>query len=281
MTSQSEYLPYRGTFGQTRPPGLSVLVLPPDSMPARQGLRALKSWRYVGVFGPELMLCVARVRIGPARQAFWAVWDRRSGRLRERTALGRGAVSLASGRVLVRDRGVSIDLALEETAGVETVCPSGSSYAWTRKQGGIAARGTVALDGERHLVDAHAIIDDTAAYYERHTSWRWSAGVGVAGDGRAVAWNLVSGVNDPAQCSERTVWIAGEPREAPEAQFSADLSAVGGLRFDAEAVRERRENLAIVRSTYRQPFGSFYGELPGGIELAAGYGVMEDHDVWW
>jgi hypothetical protein len=36
-----------------------------------------------------------------------------------------------------------------------------------------------------------------------------------------------------------------------------------------------------VRSRYRQPFGTFSGALPGGIELADGYGVMEEHDVWW
>ena len=48
-------------------------------MPARHGLRALKAWRYVGVYGPELMICMASVRVGPARQAFWAVWDRSSG----------------------------------------------------------------------------------------------------------------------------------------------------------------------------------------------------------
>jgi hypothetical protein len=35
-----------------------------------------------------------------------------------------------------------------------------------------------------------------------------------------------------------------------------------------------------VRSSYRQPFGTFSGEL-AGLELAAGYGVMEAHDVFW
>jgi Protein of unknown function (DUF2804) len=161
------------------------------------------------------------------------------------------------------------------------VCPSGRSYAWTRKQGGIRAAGTIALDGEPRPFEARAVIDDTAAYYERHTSWRWSAGVGVARDGRGVAWNLVSGVNDPPQGSERTVWVDGDPREVEPVAFADDLSYVGALRFSAEAVRERRENLVLLRSTYRQPFGTFSGELPGGVELAEGYGVMEDHDVYW
>jgi len=53
------------------------------------------------------------------------------------------------------------------------------------------------------------------------------------------------------------------------------------LRFSAEAVRERRENRLLLRSSYRQPCGTFSGELAPGIELASGYGVMEEHDVWW
>lgn len=274
-------LPYRGTFGDRRPDALCTLPLPPGPMPARDGLRPLKSWRYVGAYGPELMLCAASVRIGPARQAFWAVWDRGSGRLYERTAIGRGRVRLEHGRVrVIGDRGVSIDLELEEVAGVEAVCPSGESYAWTRKQGGVPARGTVSIDGVGRAFDGRVVIDDTAGYYERHTRWRWSAGIGESRDGRPLAWNLVEGVNDPPSGSERTVWIDGEPHEPGPVSFAADLSAVGGLRFTAEATRESRQNLGLVRSAYRQPFGAFYGEI-GGVELAHGYGVMEEHDVWW
>ena len=56
---------------------------------------------------------------------------------------------------------------------------------------------------------------------------------------------------------------------------------VGELRFHAEATREHRQNLVLVRSRYRQPFGTFSGALPDGSRLSEGYGVMEDHDVWW
>ncbi len=287
MTGQSSFTvkdtpgPYRGTFGAPRPSMLAGLALPPAPMPARQRLRPLKAWRYVGIYGPELMVCAATVRVGPARQAFWAVWDRTAGRLHERTASGDGGVALSAGRAAVSDRDVQLDVTLAETPGIETVCPAGDSYAWTRKQGGVLARGRIALGGEPRLLDARAVIDDTAAYYPRHTRWRWCAGVGVALDGRALAWNLVSGVNDPPAGSERTIWVDGEPHEVGPVAFSADLGGIGALRFHAEAARERRENMLLVRSFYRQPFGTFSGELPGGIELAEGYGVMEAHDAWW
>ena len=63
--------------------------------------------------------------------------------------------------------------------------------------------------------------------------------------------------------------------------FAADLSAVGELRFEEWSAREDHTNLLLFRSDYRQPFGTFSGELPGGPELSEGYGVMESHEVFW
>ena len=47
------------------------------------------------------------------------------------------------------------------------------------------------------------------------------------------------------------------------------------------ASRDHSANRLLVRSRYRQPFGEFKGRLPGGVELAEGFGVMEEHEVWW
>jgi hypothetical protein len=250
-------------------------------MPSHWGPRPLKAWRYIGVFGPDLMLCAAHVRIGRARQSFWAVWDREDGTMYEHTVLGRGGVRLGRGAAAIDEPAVAVTLSFAETAGIESVCPAGAAYAWTRKQGGVPVKGTVELGGRARALDALAVIDDTAAYYERHTRWQWSAGVGIGADGRSLAWNLVSGVNDPPAGSERTVWVDGDPREAAPCRFADDLSAVDELRFHAEAVRGRSDNLLVLRSSYRQPFGTFSGRLADGIELAAGYGVMEEHDAWW
>jgi Protein of unknown function (DUF2804) len=275
-------LPYRGLFGAARPPELAGLALPPRPMPARRGGRPLKAWRYVGVFGPELLICLAAVRVGPAHQSFWAVWDRRTRRLYGRTSRGAGAVTLGVGAAAVADRHLRLALTLEEVAGVESICHSGDGYVWTRKQGGIRAFGTIAIGRESpREVTAGAVVDDTAGYHERHTRWHWSAGVGTAQDGRALAWNLVDGINDPPQGSERTVWVDGVPEEVGAVSFAADLSRVGNLRFAQEAVRARNENRLVVRSRYRQPFGTFAGELPGGLAVAKGYGVMEEHNAWW
>jgi hypothetical protein len=187
----------------------------------------------------------------------------------------------------VRDNGVTLDLTLAENAGIEALCPHGRGYVWTRKQAGIPARGTVALDGgPPRAIEALAVVDDTAGYHARVTEWRWAAGVGVDPAGTPLAFNLVEGINDPPAGSERAVWVAGEPHEVAAVHFAADLSRIESadgtqLRFTAEAQRSRRENLLLVRSDYRAPFGTFSGALPGGVELAHGVGVVEHHRARW
>jgi hypothetical protein len=265
-----------------------------DGPPAAQtrllrGTRPLKRWRYVAVFGEELMACAALVQIGPARQSFWALLDRRSGELRERTRMlpRRGEVGLAPRTVSIADRGVRLALELDEQPGWAALCPNGRQQVWTRKQAGVAARGTLALDGGPEIgIEALAVIDDTAGHHARATEWRWSAGVGASAQDTALAWNLVSGVNDPASGSERAIWVAGEPHEAPPVVFAEDLGAIRAadgseLRFSAEAERSRRDDLVLVKSEYRAPFGTFSGTLPGGIAIAHGLGVMEHHVARW
>jgi hypothetical protein len=67
----------------------------------------------------------------------------------------------------------------------------------------------------------------------------------------------------------------------PPQEFATDLSGVGELAFSEWAARESHMNVLVMRNRYRQPFGEFSGRLPGGLRLAEGYGVMEEHDVLW
>jgi Protein of unknown function (DUF2804) len=251
-------LPVRGAAARTL-----GLPLPPARMaPLRRG-RPLKRWRYVGVYGAELMLCTAEARVAGLPQRWWAV------------ALPDG--SLFEGR-----RRQPFELELDEGDGVEVVSPHGRSYIWTRKQAGIPARARVRLDAREWSLDGPlGFVDDSAGYHARRTTWRWSAGIGRARGGVAVAWNLVEGVHDAPTASERTVWVDGEPHEVEPQAFAPDLSAVGEMRFEAWCTREDHTNRLLVRSDYRQPFGSFSGTLPGGLALESGYGVMEWHDVRW
>jgi hypothetical protein len=254
-------------------------------MPLFKAGRLLKSWRYVSIWSPELSICAATIGVGPVRQEFWAVWDRGAAQLYEKTRLRPRSVTLTPGKVLVRDNGITIDVILDERDGVEVIVPDDNAYTWTRKQM-VRAHGTVQLPHATRQVEAMALIDDNAGYHRRHTHWLWSGGAGRATDGRSVAWSVIVGLNDPDHNSERTVWVDGVPHEVPTVNFADDLSAVhfsdgAAVRFQEEAVRQRRDNLVLVRSSYRQPFGTFNGTLPGNIQLREAYGVMERHDAVW
>lgn len=265
--------------------GLDV-QLPPQAMAGWRGTRPLKRWRYLGVYTAQVMLCIGDARIGPLRRRWWAVaWP--DATIAERTTAGRGGVRLEADRARVRHGTTRIDLRLHEPAAVETVSPATGGYIWTAKRAPVGVTGTVEVGSRRHeLSGPVGFVDDSAGYHDRHTSWRWSAGLGTTDAGITVAWNLVDGVHDTPGASERTLWVDGVPTELGRNAFASDLCSVdfsegGRLDFTEWAAREEDTDLVLLKSRYRQPFGTFAGELPGGHVLAQGYGVMEDHDVYW
>jgi hypothetical protein len=274
-------IPWRGP-GTDRPD----LPLPPGPMPLRRDGQTRKRWRYVGVFGPELMLCAARAQVGPLSQSFWVMWDREGRRHSDHTVLRPGSrqVTIDGPNLEIDSRGLRASLRLGECAPIESICPSGSGWGWTRKRAGVPIEGTVETPGRVWKIAAHGVDDESAGYHQRHTRWSWSAGVGRAADGRSLAWNLVEGVNDPAERSERAIWVEGEPFEPPPVTFKEmdGIEFADGklLSFDSESAHARNENFLVVRSSYRHRFGTFAGSL-GDLQLAEGCGVMEKHDAGW
>ena len=255
-------------------------------MPLRRDGQLRKRWRYVAAFDEELMLCAARAQVGPFDQSFWVAWDRRDRSRYAHTSFRPGSheVTMAGPNVEIGARALQARLRLGESAAVEAICPSGSGWGWTRKRAGMTVSGSVEAGGRRWDLDGHGVDDESAGYHQRHTSWHWSAGVGRAADGSAVAWNLVAGINDPATNSERAIWVAGEPFEPPPVSFHAidaiEFADGAMLRFAGECERARSDNLLLLRSRYRLRFGTFSGSL-GGLQLDRGLGVMEDHEAVW
>jgi Protein of unknown function (DUF2804) len=302
-------LPWRGP-GDGRPD----LPLPPGKVPLRRNGNWRKRWRYLGAFSDELMVCAARVQIGPLSQTFWAIWDRERRELIERTrmttpVIARGEVwtEVAEGEhtgkidwaperggTLVRIEAapkhdvaepVRAFLHAGEGQWAEAVCATGEddNYVWTRKRA-VPVECDVRIGERRIRCEARGVEDESCGYYAHHTIWNWSAGVGTTTDGRDVAWNLVEGINDPERDSERAIWVGGQPSEPGASRFEG-LEAIecdgARLEFSAEAERARDEQRFGVSSSYRQPFGTFSGSLPGGLELAEGLGVMEHHEARW
>jgi len=252
-----------------------------------------KRWRYVGFYGDEVMLCAGVVRIGLSSHTFWSVWDRTAaegeGRVFEHTRLRPGGpeVVLEGSTIEVKTDEVEANLEFGDLDPIEVVSPSGRGWGWTRKQAGVPVSGTIEAGGQRFEVDGFGVDDQSAGYHARHVDWFWTAGIGVASDGRALGWNLTEGINDSPTRSERAIWIDGKPYEPAPVSFDG-LDSVRfrgdkgdpGLRFEFGAERRRHDNFGLIRSDYVHHFGTFSGTLDG-IELASAAGVMEEHQVVW
>jgi hypothetical protein len=275
-------------------------------MPLRAGGAFRKQWRYVAAFAEPFHVCTARVQVGPLGQTFWAIVDRERGEIHESTRLrppgARGEVFRETARGQpapnlgrwkdsgfvdhVHAEGVRVKLRVGEGRWAEAICPAADgAYIWTRKRCDVPVGCHVRVGDREWELDARGVEDESAGYHPRHTVWSWSAGVGRTRDGRSVGWNLVQGVNDPARNSERAIWIDGEPSEPGPVRFQ-ELESIAfddGSRLDFTREQERRasQRLPFVRYEYRQPFGTFGGSLPGGLELESGLGVMEFHDAHW
>ena len=278
-------LPWRGRAEQ-RP----ALPVPPAPMPLLLGRRLRKRWRWVGAFAEKLIVFAAAVEVGPMSMTFWGIWDRERRRLWEGTRRGlpgrRPEVEMRGRMVRVRARSIEIDLELEDGNPVESMCPNGEGgYTWTRKAAGMRASGELRIGRRTSGFSGLGVEDDSAGYHPRYTSWKWSAGVGTARDGRSFAWNLVKGINDPPTQSERTIWVAGEPMEPGPVTFqgldSIHFEDESRLNFSAETQRSHHEGIPLLaRSDYEAPFGTFTGTLMG-LPVDSALGVMEAHDAVW
>lgn len=313
MSDPIDSLPWRGPDGD-RPD----LPLPPDKLPLRRGGAWRKRWRYVAAFADEAMVCAARIHVGPIVQNFWAVCDRESGEMWEKTRMlmpgARGDVwteHLGGEEVVAElgDIGI-LDYAPDEGSLVridsdvrgpndaraflrfgagkwtESICPTeGGQYVWTRKRADVPVEVDLRVGDRRWKVDARGVEDESAGYHPRHTVWSWSSGIGRTKNGRSIGWNLVAGINDPPERSERAIWVDGEPSEPGPVTFDGleaiDFDDGSRLAFTKEFERSKDERKLFVKYSYRQPFGTFEGTLPGGLELERGLGVMEFHDAHW
>ena len=130
-------------------------------------------------------------------------------------------------------------------------------------------------------VELRGLVDESEGRHARETSWWWSCGVGETADGRAVTWNLVDGLHDGADESERCVWLDGEPAHVPPQAFRG-FDGVGGLAFEAVATRARRGGLrrCSCRTTRPRSGGSAERFRCAG-DVRSGCGVMERHAARW
>ena len=267
-------------------PGAPICRCRPDKMPLRRGGRWRKRWRYVGAFCDELLLCAARVQVGPLGQTFWVVWDRESGEMWEHTRTlmpgARGEVwtehlgGERSGRArrpgcprLRARRGLAgADRgrrpAAPTTAGPSCAAAPASGSSRSAPPTRASTCGRESGPTSRSSATFGSAI---AAGGSRRAGWRTSrpaitrttrSGAGrpaSAARPTAARWagTWSAGINDPPERSERAIWIDGEPSEPAPVSFDG-LEAIAfddgsRLAFDGECERTHDEKKLVVQST--------------------------------
>ena len=167
----------------------------------------------------------------------------------------------------------------------ESVCPNGEDgFVWTRKR---SCRST-STSGSA-----------TAAFAARRPGSRTSppaitpatrSGAGPPESGpsptaarSAGTWSRASTTRPsaPSARSGSTASRSSRRRSSFDGLETIAFDDGSRLEFAAEAERVANEKRGPVSYSYRQPFGTFTGTLPGGLELEHGLGVMEHHDALW
>ena len=193
-----------------------------------------------------------------------------------------------SGEARVRDGDVEIELDVEEGEPRRDGDGVRTQFAWTRKQAGVPARGAVSVDGAQSSSRRARRRRRSAPATTRATR----PGSGAAGVGtlrrRAQRSAGTSSTGDPRLARGERAHHLGRRRAARGRRRSsspttwqrsasttarARLQRMGGARGPHEPAPDAQLLPPAVRD--------LRGRAPGRPELAEGYGVMEDHEVWW
>ena len=237
--------------------------------PARQSLLGASSQRAIGPTARAHAICC-----GAAEPSSSAAGGRH----------GRDAGAGPRGACGVRDDGVALDLLLTKNSRASK--PSARTGAArcgpaSRPAAPRAARSPSTADRRGSIRGAGRDRRHRRLPRPARPSGGGPPGVGESPDGVALAWNLVAGVNDPPDAvSERAVWVAGEPHEAPPVSFAADLSQItcedgSELRFLRRGrAQPQREPADRAAATTARPSAPSRGPFPAGSRSRTG-------SAWW
>jgi len=179
---------------------------------------------------------------------------------------------------------------------------NGSRVAYTHKEGGMLATGSVSLGNLTFQFDGLqqpqglASMDWTRSLADRMTVWNWACLSSRAKNGKRIGINLSKGVYDH---QENAVWVDGQIHTVGPVKFtvpsnpSKDVWYISStpqstirleLEFYPRALREEHIHAVIVESDFFQPLGTFRGVIQIGdeqLEIEDGFGVVEDHYALW
>lgn len=305
---------YAGHIPDPNVQDTALYHLRPGSLAARA---RYKQWQHLCVIHDDVALMLAVVDAGVTRLGWIQAIDRRTG---ERQEVHRSsplldvhvADRLGDGDTWLRARGLRLalrsrldderhdveveapDLEAEltchaTTTPLEVVLPVGRGRAMWSHKVPLPVSGTVRWRGRTFELDrteTTGLFDIHKAHYPHHTWWRWATFAGRDEEGRRLAVNLTRNVvRDPTK-HECAVWLDGGLRLLPLPEFHLErepwrITAPDlDLRFDGDGERREDLDVLVVRSRFRQRYGTFSGVV-AGRRVERAFGLFEDHDARW
>ena len=216
-----------------------------------------RKWRFnqfqfVSAMGADWLFGLAIVDLKLVSNAFFYLYDFRSGEMQERSLLqplarrttiepqpetGVASFRRSSSQIRIVPEGttrhvsvtapggVRVELALQRDDDPLRVASQAGYNGWvyTRKSAGLPVRGQVRWGGKHYDCDdrVRGAIDWSCGYMRRETAWNWASLAGVLADGRSVGLNLAAGVNETG-VTENALWLDGRCLKLGMAQFEFD-----------------------------------------------------------
>lgn len=276
-----------------------------------------KAWIFFGAYTTDLVIGFAIIDAGYLAKAFCYVYQRHNdhyweqeyarpfgfgksfqGDLEEPWQLGPYQMHQHQGTWQLSYACQNIQLQLtftESTPGISAFCPSDKNrpFHYTYKNlllpTQIYYKNTDFEYQENHALGS---LDYSKGYPPRHTRWNWTSFMGQLEDGTPVGINAVHGFN---QDLENALWVGDTIKclgtmnyHCPNApleeawQMQAQDKQLE-LRLIPDGLRQENINLGLLKSQFKQVFGSIKGQLyhQEQWQNIQGYGLMEDHEALW
>lgn len=198
----------------------------------------LKKWIFCGVVSENFVFGAAIVNIGYLSNLFSYLFDRKTKKIYETSALAPAALgtsfdgSSKEGRAVFDFAGskascvfsgdkialnvstIAVKADFNFTRVKEPLCLLSriglKGFNYTEKESSSAADGVITAGGSKYNTGAESsgIIDYTVGLLARTTFWNWAAGSGRAVTGERISFNLSQGVNETG-FTENAFWVNG------------------------------------------------------------------------
>ncbi|HHO75862.1 MAG TPA: DUF2804 domain-containing protein [Deltaproteobacteria bacterium] len=257
-------------------------------------------FHFIGVIGPDMIIGIGVVDLKYLSNAFFYVFDRKTGTITESKKLvplsssilidpcpekprsvfkGKGlTIEITGDSIKATGKGVVLDIAMDSSAARPLrICTRAGYRGWvyTQKTSPLNIKGSLTAKGIKKDIsspDYMALSDWTCGFMRRETCWNWAASAFTMGDGRSLGMNLSCGVNETS-FTENVFWINGHMNKVDTVNFIFDKDSLDSpwhiksadkkvdLVFKPEASRGENINALLIKSRFTQLFGVFEGKL--------------------